>query len=261
MAYINNQLKNNHYVYVLRDSDMAVRYVGEGRVNRWKQKSGRSDNYLRVLNTGGTIEIVCRNLTKNESCEMEKYFIKKYEDTIFNVQKQTSVKNIEFQKLKELFIIDANSISGLSWKKKIRNVRGTKAGSVNGQGYYSVSYGSSHYKVHRIVWCLYNGIDLNSNLVVHHIDGTPSNNSPLNLQAVSQLENVNRKINISKDSKLLGVSVHSKRGNENSRLVITFYQDDVRFSKEFSLNKYSYDVALSMALDWKEAKIKDIKNV
>ena len=102
MAYINNQLKNDHYVYVLRDSNLVVRYVGEGRMNRWKQKSGRSENHLQVLNTGGTIEVICKNLTKIESSEMEKYFINKYKDSVFNLQKQTSVKTIEFEKLKKL---------------------------------------------------------------------------------------------------------------------------------------------------------------
>lgn len=261
MAYINNQLKNDHYVYVLRDSNSVVRYVGEGRMDRWKQKSSRSSTYLSILNNDGNVEVICKNLNKIESQEMEVYFINKYKDTVVNVHKQSCVKTIEFAKFEDIFFIDNNSISGLSWKKKIRNVRSTKAGVLGKNKYYSVSYEGSYYKVHRLVWCLYNKKDLDVNLVVHHVDGNPSNNSPCNLQAVSQFENSNRKINVDKPVELLGVSIHSKRNNPAARLVITFYVNDSRFSKEFSLNKYSYDTALTLALNWKETKIKDIQNV
>jgi len=261
MAYINNQIKKDHYVYLLRDSDLIVRYVGQGRGVRYKQKSNRSQEYLTTLNNGGRIEIICNGLNKLESQSMEAYFIEKYKNTIFNVQKHSIVKNIEFEKFKDIFIIDQNSISGLSWKNKIRNVRSTRAGSINKDGYYSVSYKGSLYKVHRIIWCLHKQKDLDANLVVHHIDGNPSNNHTSNLEAVIYLENVNRKVNIGKPSELLGITIQSKRGKPNSRLCVTVYVNDVRYSKDFSLMKYSYNEALSLALEWKSSKLGSIKNV
>lgn len=261
MAYINNQIKKDHYVYLLRDSDLIVRYVGQGRGVRYKQKSNRSQEYLTTLNNGGRIEIVCNGLNKLESQSMEAYFIEKYKNTIFNVQKHSIVKNIEFEKFKDIFIIDQNSISGLSWKNKIRNVRNTRAGSINKNGYYSVSYKGSLYKVHRIVWCLHNQKDLDANLVVHHLDGNSSNNHPENLKAVTYLENVNAKINIGKPFELLGITMQSKKGTPNARLSVVVYIDGVRHQKEFSLFKYSQEEALSLALKWKSMKLEGIKNV
>lgn len=259
MTYINNQLTKDHYVYVLRDCNLVVKYVGEGRRDRFKVKTGRSITYLEILRSGGSIEIICKNLTKVESQKMEEYFIYKYKDSVINFQRQSTVKTVEFEKMNDVFIVDSTSPSGLSWKKKIRNVRSTRAGTVVKRGYYSVLYKGSFYKVHRIVWSLHNRKDLDVNLVVHHVDGNTSNNLPCNLQAVSQLENSNRKINIDKPLDLRGISVHSKRGNPAARLMVTFYMNDKKFSKEFSLNKYSYDIALTLALNWKECKIKDIK--
>lgn len=261
MAYTNNQLKNDHYIYLLRDSNGVVKYIGEGRLERWKSKSGRTARYLEILKSGGTVEIVCRNLTKSEAHQIEKEYIEVYKNTVINRISQNSVKSVIFENFKDVFIIDSTSPTGLSWKTKIRNVKSTIAGSKDDAGYYCVSYRSVSYKVHRIVWCLHNQTNLSNSLVVHHVDGNRCNNAPSNLQAVSQLENINRKVNITKDRRLLGISIHSKRGKSNARLVITFIQNDQRFTKEFSLFKYTYDIALAMALEWKDAKIKEFKNV
>lgn len=258
MAYINNQLRKDHYVYTLLDRDLVVKYVGEGRLDRFKLKNGRSIAYLEILSNGGSVEIICKDLTKVESQEMESYYIDKYKESIINVQSQNIVKTIDFEQMSEVFVLDNESPSGLSWKKKIRNVKSTRAGAIN-TGYYSVSYKGSLYKVHRVVWSLHNQKDLDVNLVVHHVDGNPSNNLPCNLEAVSQVENSSRRINVGKPIELLGISMHSKRGKDKARLMVTFYNNDVKYSKEFSLNKYPYDIALNLALTWKEFKMKDLK--
>lgn len=261
MAYANNQLKNDHYVYALFDSNNTVRYVGEGRGFRFKQKSGRPLSFLNILNDGGKIVKLKENLTKFQAQHFEEKLISLHKETLINRIKTNKVSKISYEDFKDVFVIDPSSVSGLSWKIKIRNVKNTEVCSKNNSKYYTVSYKRKIYKVHRIVWCLHNKCDLDENLVIHHVDGNSRNNNPLNLQAVSQKENVNRKVNVSKNHELLGISILSKRGKENSRLVICFYFNDDRFSKEFSLNKYSYDDALKLALNWKESKIKELENV
>lgn len=57
-------------------------------------------------------------------------------------------------------------------------------------GYYSLSFGGKTYRAHRILWILYNQIEIPEGLVVDHIDRNRSNNSKENLRLVTNIENL-----------------------------------------------------------------------
>lgn len=78
---------------------------------------------------------------------------------------------------------------GRSLKGKILNTYKIKP-----RGYHTVVFmmdgKKKHYLVHRLVYCTFNCIDLDTPLVVDHIDNCPDNNTLDNLQLVSQSDNI-----------------------------------------------------------------------
>lgn len=94
----------------------------------------------------------------------------------------------------DIFEISSESPSGLAWK----TTRGTavKAGTACGwqsnTGHWKVEYKSKGICVHRVVFYLTYGF-LTEGLVIDHIDGDSSNNSPENLREVSFAVNMRNK--------------------------------------------------------------------
>lgn len=77
----------------------------------------------------------------------------------------------------------------LYWKniKTNRSKNGGLAGGVCGLGYMQCFFQGKSYKVHRLIWKMYHGLDPVGN--IDHIDGNPLNNNIDNLRVVGQLEN------------------------------------------------------------------------
>lgn len=65
-------------------------------------------------------------------------------------------------------------------------------GGIGSDGYWRVTHRGSSYRIHRIIWALVNGRDPGE-LVVDHRDGDPLNNSPDNLRACTQSQNLQNK--------------------------------------------------------------------
>jgi hypothetical protein len=101
--------------------------------------------------------------------------------------------------LRERFYLDASSVSGLRMKvgsrKSTHNPRlirnpGDVAGSKNQEGYWTVNVVDNiSLKVHRIIWILSFGI-IPEGLRVDHKDGNGFNNDLLNLQLLTNPQNV-----------------------------------------------------------------------
>ena len=87
-----------------------------------------------------------------------------------------------------------------NYKAFLRNKAGKEVlGGLNAQGYPTVRYKfndvTKNITLHRIVYCLYNKVDLQRGQVVDHIDRDPTNNNPTNLRLVSYSQNqLNRPI-------------------------------------------------------------------
>lgn len=61
-------MENNFCVYVLKDVNGLIRYVGEGRPTRVKELRNRSKKFTHfVENNECTLEILHENLTKIEA--------------------------------------------------------------------------------------------------------------------------------------------------------------------------------------------------
>ena len=78
----------------------------------------------------------------------------------------------------------------LYWKTVFSNrlTVGQLAGDKDGKGYRRVMLGKKHYKMHRLIWIMFNG-DISDGLLVDHIDRNISNNKIENLRLLTKSMN------------------------------------------------------------------------
>lgn len=194
-------MNNKYCVYVHKDKENIVRYVGSGTISRAKllcAKSDRGARYEDFVTTNGQmqVEILHSNQTKENSLLLEAalYDSLKSEFLLNSKRPIVSTNTINAEILTKV-VYSETSPTYLVWNQDIicNNAIRYKAGSTAGYrtktGYYSVGLNGKHYRVHRIVFSLCNP-DINiTNLVIDHIDGDPSNNRITNLRAVSHQVN------------------------------------------------------------------------
>lgn len=261
---------NNYCVYVYKDAQGKIKYVGQGRPDRVKSKSGRTSEFLEFVNNEDfTIEVLHQNLTKNQALDIECDLIKSL-DGLINKNATSYVNQLTHDFCKEYFYLDATSPTLLRWNKTIlsgeyRNVESTvkhsPAGSLMSKGYNRVNLLNKAFYVHRILWVLYHGKDIPKDKVINHIDGNRLNNSIENLQLCTQQQNCARTIRKPAGSSgIVGVSI------KTSSMGVKSYYATLRFhgrlyEKGFSHKKYGEDVALLNAIKWREDKIKELNNI
>ncbi len=84
----------------------------------------------------------------------------------------------------------------LYWKTVYSNRLkvGQLAGDVDGRGYRRIMLGKKHYKMHRLIWIMFNK-EIPDNIIVDHIDNDIKNNKIENLRLVTKtLNNLNRNV-------------------------------------------------------------------
>ena len=97
--------------------------------------------------------------------------------------------------LRGRFYLDESSPSGIRMRidsgqrSPQRRLAHEVAGYKDEKGYWVVGIGNAYLKVSRIVWILTYG-EIPDGLFVDHKDGNPSNNTPSNLQLLSNAQNV-----------------------------------------------------------------------
>lgn len=117
----------------------------------------------------------------------------------------------------DLFYYDESSPSCLRWKTS----RGTrKQGDVAGNlhprtGSWDVGYSRYIFRVHRIIYILFNG-NIPEGLLIDHKDRNPSNNKIDNLRLATKSSNNTNQVRVS-NSKYRGVSVAGKKFQQNIR--------------------------------------------
>lgn len=84
-----------------------------------------------------------------------------------------------------------------------------QCGKNNLKGYRSVKYKNRWLQVHRIIYLKFKG-ELDSRLVINHLDGNPANNKPENLELVSNSDNQKHKYNVLKSKPSIGNSKITK---------------------------------------------------
>lgn len=251
-------MDNNKVVYLHKDSDGVVRYVGSGtnhRANTTQAKSGRGKPYEYFVETNGKlrVEIVASDLDKNEAEDLERQLYDVHRSTILNCNRPTSVKPMTKEMFEEYVYYDETSPSCLRWKVGGRKIKvDLEAGGLNGMtGYYSVMINGKRYRSHRIIALLHN---LNiKNKVVDHIDRDRSNNKISNLRVVSQQENCNNSsLSSNNTSGVQGVHFEEKL----SRWVTTWYENKKQKVKRFPVSKYeSSEVAFQAAVIYRQQMI------
>lgn len=250
---------NKYCVYVHKDSDGNVRYVGSGtieRANNTSVNSSRNKKYDDFIKTFGklSVEIIKDSLTKVDALnyEIEQYF--KYYNTglLLNVNKPNHIKSINMEDVSKYVKYDETSDSCLRWKIDIisgNNKVQAKAESVAGRpkketGVWYISINKIKYSVNRVIAKIH-GLEIDGH-VIDHIDGDVSNNKISNLRVVLQSQNNRNKGKQSNNTTgVTGVRLDKKY---NSFVSQYRYEGKV-FYKWFSIRKYGYEEAMRLAIE------------
>lgn len=164
---------------------------------------------------------------------------------------------------KDHFCYDETSPSCLRWIRNAANGRvrrGDVAGFLTGKKikekqYYRVYCVNRTYAVSRIIWEMFNG-NIPENMQVDHININPQDNRIDNLRLITNLHNSqNRKKSKSNTSGVTGVSITD---NGNGRLYWVAQWNDnngKRCGRMFSIDKYGYEQAFTLACEVREKEI------
>lgn len=125
-----------------------------------------------------------------------------------------------------------------------RNAKsGEIAGHVNKLGYRIVKINKQSYKAHRLLYRMYNEIEeLDSNVLIDHIDGNKENNSPQNLRLATCAENQHnshRRLNNKSGHKNI-LTVNWKSGNTVNR----YWRIDIASNGERYVKDFPYEFPL-----------------
>lgn len=234
--------KDNKCVYLHKDKEGIVRYVGSGstdRANLTSAKSKRGKKYEDFVNVNGRmeVEIVVNDLSKLEAEDLERVLYDKYRITLLNCRRPNSVRLISKEMFQEYLYYDETSSTCLKWKVDYcaRAKVNSEAGCLNSStGYYSVMLKGISYQNHRVIAILH-GLDVNGNLVDHK-DRNKTNNKINNLRAVnSKVNSQNRGLSSRNSSGCAGVSYN----NRDKSWIVSWCENGVIKHKYFVISKYN----------------------
>ena len=232
-------------VYLHKDSEGVVRYVGNGASDRPYVFKNRGEKWdAHFTNYEPTVEIVAEGLTKIAACELEVEYIEKFSDTIVNsIRVSQSTKYMEFDKFNSIFKYDPTTPSCIVRKSNTGEYKpaGFKTGS-----YYKASLDYSSYGTHRIVWLLHNG-SISQDVVIDHIDGNSLNNRIENLRAVTPSFNCKNRLTKIPRTGFRNILEELKDGVLTAyKVVWSTAQHSGKNRKSFSFSKYGGDSKLAL---------------
>lgn len=257
-----------YYVYLHRDSEGKVFYVGSGTAHRFKSKCNRSEKWKVLASKGFQTEKVLTDLTIEEAREAEELLIQMFDNgQLVNRHLPMKTLSISIGVLNQ-FKYSEESPSGLVWNVDQHLGRCThKVGDFAGAK--EARNGSAHrwrvkpqgvkatYAVHRIVWALHHPID--SSKVIDHIDGNPWNNRIENLREVCHKVNArNMKKSRTNKSGVTGVCF-KKNTDGNTYWIATWRDSDGRSKmKAFMTGCYGYEEAFRLACKYRKNVIDEL---
>lgn len=181
--------------------------------------------------------------------------------------KETNPEAIEkySEDLKKYLKYDPTSPSGLRWIAKFSKSSTIKVGDVAGSlddsdGYWKLHALGNNYKIHRIVWFLFNG-KIPKTLWVDHMNGIRNDNRIENLRIV--LPSVNcrnrtkNKNNITGYNNISYYEGYNKNGTFISRYSVRVGVNRKSKTFGFSCLKYGRELALELAIKKHEQLVKE----
>lgn len=253
-------MEHRFCVYLHKDDEGTVKYVGEGLIPRaYVISTGRNKKWKETFNyQNPVVEIIEMGLTKQEARDLEKELIEFFRDTIINSPySHNKGKSIDIEYLKEFIYYSETSKSGLRYLKDCRSgIHGNsfsrrkdaEAGFKDKNGYWSVKINNITYKVHRLIFMLH-GFDLRQNDMVNHKDHNPSNNIISNLEISDSIHNSRNKKQRKNVDGIRGITKRSVSGIDYLVYTISFISNRKQFT--VSLREYTYESAQSVLIKTK----------
>lgn len=250
-------------VYGYFDSDKCF-YVGQGNARRpYEFSKSRSKPLVEKLSSCDfEVKILEEGLSKSNAIEKVQELINSYEasgQTLLNIQRKRKLhSDLNFDFCNSVWYLSDESKTGIRWKdlgkyRAKKSVPNTDAGCKTERGYMTVGYNKIHYQVHRIVWVLANGKNLDKDLVVNHIDSNPENNSPSNLVACTQKENSILADRTDAEGRNCSGIVGIHRVKSGKGWLVRWYEEGKEASKLFKDKDYNSEIdCLSAAMSFRE---------
>lgn len=178
------------------------------------------------------------------------------------------MQNSRVAKFKEYLEYDTSSITCLRWKKSIgKAVKGDEAGkfqyrSRGGKSSIRVGLFGKLYQAHRIIYEILIG-EIPENMVIDHLDGDPFNNKIDNLKLKTKQNNArNLKLNKMNVSGYAGISKRYSNKGKNLNYSASYIDENgKRHFKNFSFLKYGEQLALELAMKWRDENIQRLKKL
>ena len=269
-------MNKDYYVYLHKDIEGQVFYIGKGKGNRFKDKGLRTKAWLERAKNGYSYEIVVDSLTDKEALQREYDLITDPlpEWNLVNVHKPL-VNNVSLDEAMKWFTYSDKSPSGLVWSDtppdlpphcKSKITAGDVVGYHTKEGYWKVRVPCANLvSAHRLVYALHHGAAVLDRMVINHIDTNPSNNRIENLELVTQqINNRRRKNNLGQlrtdnNSGVNGVykATDPKDGFSRYR-AMWMTLDGVKKTKSFSCNKLGEQEAFRLACEHRQQMIAEL---
>lgn len=146
--------------------------------------------------------------------------------------------------------------SELYWKVQTssRSLKDNIAGSITKVGYRQVSFNHKSILVHRILYQIYNNLEiLTKNYFIDHVDGNRSNNSKDNLRLATNAQNQHNAKKCSRNtSGIKGISIVNTK-------CYTYYVCSIQFNRKTKTKSFTYTPeGLELAKAWLEITRKEL---
>lgn len=185
------------------------------------------------------------------------------------------VANYNLDIIKEWFVIDPESPSGITWKKtcysgKNQTIPMKFAGEPAGAKEYGrkgeplawrLTILGNRMQAHRAIWLLHYG-SIEDGLVIDHLDGNPFNNKIENLaKKTTRANNQNLKLSVLNKTGVCGVFLENdKNGIPRSYTATWCNTDGFGCRKRFYFSRYKdEEAAFVAAKEFREAVIEELK--